>query len=307
MANNTVLNTGTGGDTIQTIDNTTYKTQVICLADSTGANKAAVNASGVLSISEVSTDYTGTGNLTAAAQAVTISSLNDIDNVSVQITGTWVGTVTFEGSVDGTNYFVINGGTFASTGVLVSTATANGQWQFDVAGVQSFRARCSAFTSGTIVVTVRGSGACSMVGLDGPVQTLGLGTITTTGDTGAKTATGNGAAQTAPTTAKGVAVVCVMSASSGTSPTCVLNVQVSLDGGTNYVTVCSTGSITASTATPIGLIVYPTIAATSAGTTVSSVSTKIGSFLAPTWRMSWTIGGTTPSFTITSITYQYLY
>jgi hypothetical protein len=44
MANNTILNTMTGGDTIQTFDNTTYKTQAIAVVDSTGANAATVKA-----------------------------------------------------------------------------------------------------------------------------------------------------------------------------------------------------------------------------------------------------------------------
>jgi hypothetical protein len=303
MTANTVLNAGSGGDTIQTVDNTTYKTQVVALANSTGANIAAVNTNGELAITD--NDNVATGSLTAAAQSATISTLNGVDTASVQVTGTWVGTLTFEATIDGTNYFAINGIPFISTGVFISTATANGQWQFDIAGVQSFRARCSAFTSGTIVVTIRGTIGSGLVALDAPVQTMGLGTIATTGDTGAKTATGNGATQTAPLTAKGLVLIVVTTPVTGTSPTCAFKVQCSLDGGTNWVDACATGNTTA--AGTFGIIIYPTIAATSAGTATQSISTKIGSFLAPTWRLVWTIGGTTPSFTIVSATYQYLF
>ncbi|TDK63563.1 hypothetical protein [Sapientia aquatica] len=50
MSNNTTLNNGTGGDIIQTIDNTTYKTQVITLANSTGVNIAAVKAASTAAV-----------------------------------------------------------------------------------------------------------------------------------------------------------------------------------------------------------------------------------------------------------------
>ncbi len=114
-------------------------------------------------------DTVGSGNLTAAAQAVTLSALNGANSSAVQITGTWVGTVQFEGSVDGTNYFAVNG-VALTTGALVTSATANGQWQFDIAGLVSFRVRCSAYTSGTVVVSVRSSvTGCATIALDAPL------------------------------------------------------------------------------------------------------------------------------------------
>jgi hypothetical protein len=302
MAANTVLNAGTGGDTIQTVDNTTFKTQVVALANSTGANITAINAAGEVPIIDM--DTIASGSLTATG-SVTTAALNGVDAAGVQVTGTWVGTLIFEGSVDGTNYFTMNGTTFASTGELFTGSAANGQWQIDIGGVQLFRVRCSAFTSGTIVITIRASAGCSSVSLDAPIQTMGLGTIGLTGDSGAKTATGNGATQTAPLTAKGVVAIVVTTPVTGTTPTCAFKIQCSLDAGTNWVDSCATGNTTA--AGTFGLIIYPTIAATSAGTATQSISTKIGSFMAPTWRVAWTIGGTTPSFTISSIRFQYLF
>lgn len=185
MANGTILNLGSGGDTVQNIDNTTYKTPVAALTNSTGTTFAAVKGAStaavatdpalVVTISPNNTvtvaeapDLTASGSL-ASATSVTLPTLNDASSVSAQITGTWVGTIIFEGSVDGTNFFAISGNPFTSTGVLISTTTVNGQWQFDVSALQLFRARCSTWTSGTIVVTLRASGTPASVALDSSI------------------------------------------------------------------------------------------------------------------------------------------
>jgi len=74
--------------------------------------------------------------------------------VVAQVTGTFVGTVTFEGTVDGTNFVSVQGISIA-TGAEATTATATGILQFPCAGLVTFRARVSAYTSGTITVTAR--------------------------------------------------------------------------------------------------------------------------------------------------------
>jgi len=132
----------------------------------------------------------------------------------------------------------------------------------------------------------------------------GMGIATTTGDTGAKTATGNGATQTNVGN-KGVQIVLNMGAVTGTTPTFVLKVQSSVDGGTNWVDV--PGAVTASiTATGIyGILIYPGIAIT-AGVATTGTTATANMAMPRTWRVVWTIGGTTPSFTITSITYNYI-
>lgn len=131
---------------------------------------------------------------------------------------------------------------------------------------------------------------------------MSLGSVTT-GDTGAKTATGNGATITNVGN-KGVDIVIVLGAVSGTTPTCVFKVQNSVDGGTNWVDVpgAATASLTASGT--YGISIYPGIAVT-AGSTTSGTKATASQILSRTWRMVWTIGGTTPSFTITSISYTY--
>jgi hypothetical protein len=74
--------------------------------------------------------------------------------VGLQISGTWVGTVAFEATIDGTNWFSVTGLPIGST-TGATGATANGQWKFPAAGWHSFRARCSAYTSGTITATMQ--------------------------------------------------------------------------------------------------------------------------------------------------------
>lgn len=79
------------------------------------------------------------------------------------ITGTFTATLTFEATVDGTNWFawsaIANGANAGSTRNFASTATAAGIFQMNVAGFAAVRARCSAFTSGTAVVTAKTSSA----------------------------------------------------------------------------------------------------------------------------------------------------
>jgi hypothetical protein len=136
-------------------------------------------------------------------------------------------------------------------------------------------------------------------------RTRGMSTALTTGDTGAKTATGNGATQTNVGN-KGASIVVNMGTVAGTTPTCVIKVQGSADAGTTWYDI--PGATTASlVATGVwGITVYPGVP-TVAGTTTSIAGTATcGQVLPRSWRVVWTIGGTTPSFTITNIQVIYL-
>jgi hypothetical protein len=91
-------------------------------------------------------------NLTAAAQTVPLATSFGDSVVSLQISGTWVGTIVFEGSHD-------NGQTWQPISVLAlpalsaaSSATANGNWFFISGGYSAVRARASSWTSGGAVV-----------------------------------------------------------------------------------------------------------------------------------------------------------
>lgn len=78
--------------------------------------------------------------------------------VTVSLQGSWTGTVTFEISLDGTNFVVQNMLPNNGTQTAVTTATANGIWvtQMPITA-QAFRARFSTASSGTVNVFVRGS------------------------------------------------------------------------------------------------------------------------------------------------------
>lgn len=125
------------------------------LRDAAGSERGAnVNASNELTV--LSNDTTASGSLTAVEQAVTLT-LQGRAGAAALITGTWVATLAFEGSVDGTTWIGIE--TYAPSTAsesVQSTTTVNGTFQFmSRAGFQQVRARVSAYTSGTLVVTLR--------------------------------------------------------------------------------------------------------------------------------------------------------
>ena len=72
-------------------------------------------------------DISSTGTLTAATQVVTLS-LSGQSAGTASVTGTWVGTITWEGTIDGTNYFPINA-VSASTSSPQTTTTVNGLYR----------------------------------------------------------------------------------------------------------------------------------------------------------------------------------
>lgn len=132
----------------------------------------------------------------------------------------------------------------------------------------------------------------------------GMSIATTTGDSGAKTATGNGATITNVGN-KGIQVVIVLGTVSGTAPTAVFKMQSSVDAGTTWVDIPGATTTALIATGNFGISVYPGQAVLAGATTTNTTATANG-VLARTWRVVWTIGGTTPSFAITSITYNYL-
>ena len=98
-------------------------------------------------------DVTASGSLAGAAQVVTLA-LAGQSAAAAQITGTWVGTITFEASLDGTTWTAINA-VSASTSSPQTTTTVNGLYRITPGGLQQFRANMSAFTSGSATVLLR--------------------------------------------------------------------------------------------------------------------------------------------------------
>lgn len=94
------------------------------------------------------------GTLTALNQAVTLSTIG-LSSVTIQTTGTFVATYTIEATVDGTNYVSVNCSTQGGNSSAFSTS--RGDIVFPCGGYTAVRTRISAFTSGSVVVTMRGS------------------------------------------------------------------------------------------------------------------------------------------------------
>ncbi len=128
-------------------------------------------------------------------------------------------------------------------------------------------------------------------------------TVSTTGDTGAKTTTFNGATIT-NNSHSGALIVINMGAVTGTTPTLVAKLQGSADGGTSWVDIpgATTASIAASGL--YGIQIYPGILPVAGTATPGSVA-AISSVLPKFWRLVYTIGGSTPSFTITNVQVSY--
>lgn len=72
--------------------------------------------------------------------------------LTAQVQGITTATITWEATVDGTNWIAIQAIPLA-TGTAATTATADGIFRINVTGLVSVRARISAYTSGTINVT----------------------------------------------------------------------------------------------------------------------------------------------------------
>lgn len=76
---------------------------------------------------------------------------------AIQLSGTFSGTVTFQGTTDGTNYVSIaaKASTQTTATTLVTTSTAAGLFTADVRGLKNLRIACTTYSSGTIVVFVK--------------------------------------------------------------------------------------------------------------------------------------------------------
>jgi len=163
-----VDDTGNTGKKIRVLENTVggnvVEQQVLSLADSAG--NLLEGTSGALPVKHGATPAV-TGNLTAQTTTITgapaagstlAATVTGYSRVAVQVTGTYVGTLAFDGSNDGgTTYNVLSAtrsdgaAVEQSSGALTNVTRL---WFVDVAGLTTFRLRCAAYTSGTLVITI---------------------------------------------------------------------------------------------------------------------------------------------------------
>lgn len=91
-----------------------------------------------------------TGNGTAVV--CTRAQQGSASILAMQIQGITTATVTFEATIDGSNWVAVLA-TSLTSGTAATTATADGLYRVTVTGLIQVRARISAWTSGAITVT----------------------------------------------------------------------------------------------------------------------------------------------------------
>ena len=130
---------------------------------------------------DVSAAVSIAANATSSGSCV---SLGGADTFTVQLTGTWVGTVSIQVSRDGTNFVTLTGSNLvmnAATGAYVASGgmTANGVYQANIAGFSAARVITTAYTSGTVTgnaAITAGGGLMAVAGT--PAVTVTSGSVT---------------------------------------------------------------------------------------------------------------------------------
>lgn len=179
----------------------------------TEAAQTTGNASLATLVSKAS-DITASGNITTQnlvpAGAATANSAIELTTdgkgtVAVQVTGTYTGALSLQGTVDGTNWVTLGGNVFQqiTTGALSATI-ASGTQSIFLAGIGAFtkiRLTALAAVTGTAAVTLRAVDGNSLVALDGPIPagSAAIGSVTVSGT--ATVTPANATAYSAVTTA----------------------------------------------------------------------------------------------------------
>jgi hypothetical protein len=127
-----------------------------------------VNDSGYLKTRTKFDDKIVSGRLGVLGEALGID-CKGYSTVSAELSGTWTGTITFEGRTDTGTYVAINGMAVNGT-TLITTITANGIYRFNTAGLVQFQIRFSAYTSGTITATLAASAEVGPIFLTNPIS-----------------------------------------------------------------------------------------------------------------------------------------
>lgn len=129
-----------------------------------------ISAADAASTTTTSTPVVGQNTFTNYSGTPTASSFVSLPTTgasafTVQITGTWVGTLQFERSYDGVNWHTVLTQVSGTSGVfkaVVANCSAHG----NVAGATAMRVRATAWTSGTATVALRegaGTGSLSIL------------------------------------------------------------------------------------------------------------------------------------------------
>ena len=102
-----------------------------------------------------------TGTLSALDQTVEFES-NDKDLQATYISGSWTGTILFEATINGTDWFPVNT-LNQSTLAKITSTTANGTFLLITTGFAKSRVRMNPYSSGTANIADTGSDATSAI------------------------------------------------------------------------------------------------------------------------------------------------
>ena len=237
------------------------------------------------------------GSIAALNANVSVSTAG-FSACAIDLRGTFTATVTFQGTLDGTNWIALNAIPYGSAQnvALVTSSTAAGAWLVQCSGSLQIRAIATAYTSGTITATLRATtatgwayaapvGASNSVAIaSGTVTTVStvtsdnLASATTTDIASAAITTTTTSANIVTTNTQSMAFQVAVTVVSGTAPTLDVVVQETYDG-TNYFDIYHFERITAT-----------------------------GNYWSPVMKISGigiryvrTVSGTTPSFTMSAV------
>jgi hypothetical protein len=116
-------------------------------------------------------DRPGTGTLGALNATVTANT-QGCATIGWQISGTWVGTIWFEGTVDGSTWSPIDG-IFESTDARVAFVTSNGRATINCGGYSQCRVNMLSYTSGTATASYNAAAGTNFVEVfNDPLQPL---------------------------------------------------------------------------------------------------------------------------------------
>ena len=93
-------------------------------------------------------------NAAGATGNGTVLTVDGYSVATIQVSGTFSATITWEGTIDQSNWVAVQA-TDLGTGTAATTATAAGLFRIQAFGLSQLRARVSAYTSGSVTATGR--------------------------------------------------------------------------------------------------------------------------------------------------------
>ena len=106
---------------------------------------------------------TGGSSCSPATNCVVLNAIKNTGGVSITISASYSGTMQFEASADGSNYFSLSVTPLNGGSAVTSTTSTQGIWTTNASGLNNIRVRAQAGYSGGAVVMIQGSSASASV------------------------------------------------------------------------------------------------------------------------------------------------